>query len=98
MRNYITMIMLLLVSSIYAQQRTFSLEQAIAYGLENNDEIKRGKFNIQDAEQQVIQNRAIGLPKINANFNYNRNLALPVSLVPAVFVNPNAAVWLPILN
>ena len=90
MRIYITMIILLVGSNLLAQQKTFSLEQAIAYGLENNDEIKRGKVNIQDAEQQIIQNRAIGLPKINANLNYNRNLSLPVSLVPAVFIDPDA--------
>lgn len=90
MRTIITMILVLIASCGYAQERTFSLEQAIAYGLENNDEIKRGRVNIQDAEQQIIQNKAIGLPKINANLNYNRNLALPVSLVPAVFIDPNA--------
>ena len=53
MRTYITIITLLIASSLFAQQRTFSLEQAIEYGLENNDEIRRGKVNIQDADQQI---------------------------------------------
>lgn len=90
MRILILCILFFASQLMLAQKKSFSLEQAIAYGLENNDEIRRGQVNILDAEQQIYQNRAIGLPKISANFNYNRNLYLPVSLVPAVFVDDDA--------
>ena len=63
MRIAITWLLVAIAFTLNAQQRTFTLEQAIAYSLENNDEIKRGQVNIADAEQQIYQNRAIGLPK-----------------------------------
>lgn len=86
----ILLILLCCPMLLTGQTKKFSLEKAIDYGLKNHDEIKRGQINLLDADAQIIQRRAVGLPKINATFNLNRNLSLPVSLVPAQFVDPNA--------
>ncbi|MBT8218771.1 MAG: TolC family protein [Bacteroidia bacterium] len=91
MRAYmILLVLLLFIGDINSQSRSFTLEEAIAYGLENHTEIRRGQLKILDAQQQIYQNRAIGLPTLEANFNYTRNLYLPVSLVPAQFIDDDA--------
>lgn len=68
----------------------FSLEQAIQYAYDNNPEIKIAQIGIADAEQQIYENRAVGLPKLNATVNYQYFLQLPVSLIPAQFFDPTA--------
>lgn len=91
MKAHFILLLFLTISVLtFGQSRSFTLEEAIAYALENHSEIRKGQINILDAQQQIYQNRAIGLPTLDANFNYTRNLSLPVSLVPAQFIDPNA--------
>ncbi len=71
--------------------RYFSLEEAKAYALNNNINIKIKKTDTQIAEQQMKEIRATGLPQINANLDFNHFFQLPTNLVPATqFGDPNA--------
>lgn len=83
------LLMLLTVVSVKAQD-SFSLEEAIKYALENNENVKIARVNTSDADSQVGETRADGLPQINANFGYTNNTQIPVNIVPANVFDPNA--------
>ena len=83
------LLMLLTTVSVSAQE-SFSLEAAIKYALENNENMKIARVNTADAESQVGETRADGLPQINANFGYTNNTQIPVMIVPAKTFDPNA--------
>lgn len=83
------LLMLLTAVSVSAQE-SFSLEAAIKYALENNENMKIARVNTADAESQVGETRADGLPQINANFGYTNNTQIPVNIVPANVFDPNA--------
>lgn len=68
-----------------------SLEAAIKYSLENNFSLKNAQVNIADADEQIVERRAIGLPQLSAGANYQYFVQLPKSLVPAQFFDPMAA-------
>lgn len=82
-------LMLLAVVSVKAQD-SFSLEEAIKYALENNENVKIARVNTSDADSQVGETRADGLPQINANFGYTNNTQIPVNIVPANTFDPTA--------
>ncbi|WP_189630498.1 TolC family protein [Roseivirga thermotolerans] len=83
------LLMLLTAVSVSAQE-SFSLEEAIQYALQNNENLKIAMVNTSDAEAQVGETRADGLPQINANFGYTNNTQIPVNIVPANVFDPNA--------
>lgn len=73
----------------YAQEsetakKSFSLEEAQAYALKNNLNLKVNAYNIDAAKGQVTEIQAIGLPQVNGSVNVLHNLQLPVTLVPGV--------------
>jgi len=72
------------------QAKTLTLESAIQFGMEHSLTIKNAQIDIVDAQQQIVENRAIGLPKLDLGVDYRYNLQLPASLLPARFIDPNA--------
>ncbi len=80
-RYFITL--LFVFPTMYAlAQWQLSLEQAVAYAMDNAANIKLEKKDVEDAESQILEYKSIGIPKIDANVDYAYNLALPVFLVP----------------
>ena len=63
----------------YSQQdkRSFSMQEAINYALENNRTIKNADLNILAAEQQVWETSSLGLPQVNAALDYQTYLKTP---------------------
>lgn len=89
MRILYTLIILSCSLTLSAQEVEFlTLEDAISYGLQNSLEVKNAQINIADAEQEIVETRAIGIPQVNLGVDYNYFLELPVSLVPAIFFDP----------
>ena len=89
--NFIYLLLLFFGFSLSAQEvKTFSLEEAVAYALQNSNTIKNGQINITDAEAQIVERRAIGIPQVNASVGYNYFIELPTSLIPAQFLDPMA--------
>lgn len=88
-RLSLLMLFVLAVNTANAQN-AFSLEEAIQYALEHNENLKNAKINIKDANAQVYETRADGLPNINGAFNYNNNVDIPVSFIPDIIFDPNA--------
>jgi outer membrane protein len=67
----------------------FSLEQALAYALENNYDLKNSKTDVEIARKMVKQNTAIGLPQVNANVDYMNYILIPTTLLPGeIFGQP----------
>ena len=66
-----------------------SLEEALAYGEQNNRNIQKANMEIQKAYKDQWSTIAIGLPQISANANYQNFLELPTSLIPAQFFGGN---------
>ncbi len=85
-----TLVVLFLTVFTVQAQSTFSLEEAIQYALINNENLKIAKLNIEDADAQVYETRADGLPKIDGTFNYQNNVEIPVSFIPTIFFDPTA--------
>lgn len=84
------LLLMFLTAVSVSGQESFSLEEAIKFALENNENLKIAKVNTADAESQVGETRADGLPQINANFGYTNNTEIPVNIVPANVFDPNA--------
>ncbi len=74
---------------LMAQEKTFSLEQAVDYAYEHNREMRNAYFEIGKTSQDVKKQLATGFPQISAQVKYQNFLALPVSLIPAEFFGGN---------
>jgi len=76
------------VGSVGAQQTVrLSLDEAVSYAWQNSNEMKNAQINIIDAEERIIENRAIGLPKLSGTSDYQRYLQVPVQVLPEPFVD-----------
>jgi len=71
--------------------RTFSLAEAVSFGVENHKEMAIAKNELQRAKEQMVEATSMGLPQLNAGVDYNYFIQLPTSLIPAQFINPMAA-------
>ncbi len=63
--------------------KSFSLDEAIAFALENNRTAKNAVRDIEAAKKQKWETTATGLPQINAKVDYQNWLKQHVSLLPA---------------
>ena len=79
------------LQSVFAQTLpdSVSLEEAVAFGEQNNRTIQNANLEVQKAYKQKWSAIAIGLPQINANANYQNFIELPTSLIPAQFFGGN---------
>jgi outer membrane protein TolC len=67
----------------------FSLEQAQAYALEHNYDLKNSSMDVEIARKMVKQNTSIGLPQVNGNIDYSNFLVIPTTLIPGeIFGEP----------
>ncbi|MCH1431640.1 MAG: TolC family protein [Flavobacteriaceae bacterium] len=79
------------LQSVFAQTLpdSVSLEEALAFGEQNNRTIQNANLEVQKAYKQKWSAIAIGLPQISANANYQNFIELPTSLIPAQFFGGN---------
>ncbi|TKD67295.1 TolC family protein [Flavobacterium sp. ASW18X] len=64
---------------------SFTLQEAVAYALENNYTAINSNRDMVDAQKQKWETIATGLPQINGNVSYQNQLKQPVSVIPAEF-------------
>lgn len=67
----------------------FTLKEAIAHALENNYTAINASRDIEAAKKKKWETTTIGLPQINSNINYQNNLVIQKSVVPAEFFGGN---------
>jgi len=63
----------------------FTLEEAQQYAMQNSFVLVNSQRDVRAAQKKVWETITIGLPQVTGSANYNMNLDLPVSLVPAEF-------------
>ena len=63
----------------------FTLQQAIDYALENSTTIREAQINIADAEQQIVEQRSFGIPRINGDVGYSYYAIVPQQPLPEAF-------------
>ena len=61
----------------------FTLDEAVAFALENNYSAVNANRDLVDAQKQKWETIATGLPQISAGVSYQNQLKQPVSLIPA---------------
>ena len=71
--------------TLHAQNlpESVSLEEAVAYALENNRSVINANLEVQKAYKEKWKTIAIGLPQITAEADYQNFIELPTSLIPA---------------
>ena len=84
-------IILLLITStaIFSQPLDtlrFSLEEARIFAEENSFIAKNAGLDVEIARKKVWETIVTGLPQVDGSAEYNINLKLPVSLIPADFI------------
>lgn len=78
----------LIFLQLSAQQ--FSLNEAKEYALSNNLSVKNAYFDLEIAKKQASEARSMGLPQVSINGTFSNFINLPVQVVSANFINPNA--------
>lgn len=73
---------------------TFSLEQAITHALVNNYSAINAGRDIESAKKKKWETTAMGLPQINGSLDYQNNIELQKSLIPAEFFGGNKGEFL----
>jgi len=91
-RKIYPILFLLLFSAIaWAQEPArLTLDQAIEYAYERSTAVKNARLAVEDAEQQIIERRAPGLPQLNGDVTYQRYLQVPKQPLPPQFLPPNS--------
>jgi outer membrane protein len=98
MKNHLKIIVpifvlwVLFASGGYAQtsSRTFTLQEAIDFALENNINLKNSQESVAAAEARVKEIKGMGLPQLDASGTIIDNYIIPTSFIPAIIFDPNA--------
>ena len=90
------MLLLFSVGQSQEQPNSFSLDEAIAFALENNYSAINADRDILDAKKQKWETIADGLPQISGDISYQNQLKQPVSLIPAEFFGGDPGTFVPI--
>lgn len=75
--------MLLWAVAVSAQDGAMTLSAAISYALANNPDIKDAQLRVADADAQIKENTATGLPQLSASGSYQRYFKVPLVPLPA---------------
>jgi outer membrane protein len=80
---------LLFLRPAVAQERpdvqALSLQQAIGYALEHNEDVQKASYDELSAKYLVNEAKSSGLPQVNGFGNFNMYPAIPVQVIPNVF-------------
>ncbi|QHI37276.1 hypothetical protein IMCC3317_26550 [Kordia antarctica] len=102
MRNRLIFIFSLCFLSLgFSQEDTeapknFSLDEAIAFALENNRTAKNAVRSIEAAEKEKWEFTATGLPQINGAIDYQNWIKQQVSLLPGEIVGQEEGTFVPV--
>jgi len=102
MKRIFLIFFLQLTAIINAQESTnsvsqsFTLEEAIAYGLKNNYSSQISEKEVDKAYKQKWEIIAQGLPQISGGVDYQNLLKQPVTLLPAEIIGGEPGTFLPV--
>jgi outer membrane protein TolC len=69
----------------------FSLKEAQGYAVKFSTETRNSRIDVAMAKKKIWETTASGLPQLNATLSYRDNLKIPTTLIPAKFLDPDAA-------
>jgi outer membrane protein TolC len=69
--------------------KTFSLQQAQAYAIQNSYDTVKSEMDLEATKKRIRETVGAGLPQISTAIAYNNNLELPTVLIPDFFGDPN---------
>jgi len=82
MKRHLILLLTLIGFSLNAQEPVeMTLDDAIKYALEHSIDMRIAQIDIADAEEQIVERRAIGIPQVNAGVDYQYFLKVPASVV-----------------
>lgn len=90
MNNLLAIAIIALAGNSWAQE-SFSLSDAKSYALENNLSIRNAMNDVENTRQRYIEIRGMGLPQVDITGAFSNFINLPIQIVDASFINPNAA-------
>ncbi|MEY4905317.1 MAG: hypothetical protein RLZZ292_3132, partial [Bacteroidota bacterium] len=76
-----------LFSTKAVAQQTMTLEEAIKYATEHSIGLRNSQLGITDAEAQIKERRATGLPQVSADLSWQSFFKKPQVVFPASFGN-----------
>ncbi|WP_299768603.1 TolC family protein [uncultured Dokdonia sp.] len=94
------LIILLLLTGVTIQaqdKKSFSLEEAIAFALDNNKTAINARRDIAKAIKQKWETTASGLPQINGVIDYQNQLKQPTAFIPAEFFGGEPGTFAPVV-
>lgn len=92
----IFLISFVLPAVVFAQTQTLSLQQAIDYGVQNQNQVKLADLDVQGANVTVQNRLSSGLPQVNGKVDYQNFFKLPTSLLPAEFFGGQPGDFIPV--
>jgi outer membrane protein TolC len=69
----------------------FSLKQAQEYAVKFSTDTRNSRIDVTMAQKKIWETTAGGLPQLSATLSYRDNLKIPTTLIPAKFLDPDAA-------
>ena len=69
-------------------QKSYSLDEAIAYALKHHTAMELAQLDIKAAESRIQETKSIGMPQINAGVDYNYYFQAPINPVED-FITPS---------
>ncbi len=100
MRSFLISILTLCsLTVVFAQENTssFTLEEAIAFALENNYSAINADRDVIDAQKQKWEVIASGLPQISGAVSYQNQLKQPVTLIPGEVAGGDPGTFVPVI-
>ena len=88
----LTLLLLFSLFSVAQEKKesyNFSLKQAIEHAIQKNYTAINANRDIEAAKKKKWETTTIGLPQLNANVNYQNNIEIQKSVVPAEFFGGN---------
>ncbi len=82
MKNLIRILLFTVISTPIFAQKSFTIEDAYKYALENNVQIKKAIIDQEIAQQKVKETIGIGVPQVTGQAKYTNYLNIPVQLMP----------------
>lgn len=74
----------------------FTVKQAIAFALENQNDVRNAKLDVEISRAQVKEVTGIGLPQLNSSFDVKDFEEIPTSLIPGEFFDQEAGTYIPV--
>ncbi len=74
----------------------FTVKQAIAFALENQNDVRNARLDVEISRAQVKEVTGIGLPQLNSSFDVKDFEEIPTSLIPGEFFEGESGTYIPV--